>query len=246
MILDMKKISLVFQNKEQEESLEALRETGVVHISKSNAESEQLAEAVNRKAKAEEALGLILTFKAPKKKKKAQDDHGERERRVNPNDPRRGRRITDKMGSEELEPYSLDAVMAPIRPELTDYMIGLSREHQGLEERLAFLAREQSRIIEWGEFDPDSVKELLSLGQPVFLYELLPEVFETIPQETCYVKITHNKTIVRLVVLDSPIPGIELFRLPEKSLSGIISEWEDLRDKLGLMNDKFKNLADRY
>ena len=142
MIVPMKKVCLVVRDKYQKEALTRLREIGVMHLQKSNASSDALAKAVERKTRADNAIGLIQTYKAPKKKKQtaAQQAAGMRERRNNPGQ-RRGRRASDLMGVEELEPYSLDAINAPERPDLVDLMVGMSRERKSLEDRQTFLTR---------------------------------------------------------------------------------------------------------
>ena len=244
MIVPMKKICLAVLDKDQDAALFRLRELGVLHIEMTNTVSEQLEKAFERKGRTENAMGLIQTYKTPKKKK-AQAGQGGRERRQNPNDRRRGRRALDKMGNEEFEPYNLDAVNAPSRPELTDYMMGMSKTCKELEDRQTLLTRERLRIAEWGEFDPRGIKELASMGLPAFLYELTPEVFAGIPRNTCFVKISEDKVAVRLMVLYAEIPGIAPFRLPDESLSMIDAELHDLRAKLEDTEERIRSLADR-
>ena len=244
MILPMKKICLVVQEKNQTEALHKLREIGVIHLERTNASSESLAIENEHKAKTEDAIGLIQTYKAPKKKKSS-GQQGGRERRANPNDRRRGRRASDKMGIEELEPYSLDAVNAPVRPELTDYMMGMSKVCKEIEGRETVLTRERLRIAEWGDFDPHLVTEMADLGLPVFLYEFTPEAFTAIPRETRFIKISADKVAVRILALYSEIPGIAPFRLPEKSLAQIDAELAELKAKLEDTEERIRSLADR-
>ena len=246
MIVPMKKVCLVVQDKYQSEALKKLREIGVLHLEKSNATSDSLSKAVERKTRAENAIGLIQPYKTPKKKKPAADQQqGEqRERRANPTG-RRGLRATDLMGIEELEPYSLDAINAPERPDLVDLIVNMGKEYKTLEDRQTFLNRERSRVEAWGEFEPDSIKELAANGVPVFLYEISPEVFPAIPPETRYIKMGEDKMAVYLAVLDKEIPGMAAFPLPEKSLSQIARELKEVKYHLGELEAKIKSFADR-
>jgi V/A-type H+-transporting ATPase subunit I len=240
----MKKVHLAVQDKTQEEALIRLRELGVLHLEKTNAASDKLAKANEQKARVENALGLISSYKTPKKKTAPQMQGGPRERRARPTG-RRGRRAEDLMGVEELEPYSLDAVNAPTRPELVNYMLGVGKELKELEDRCAALSKERVRIAGWGEFDPNSIKELESSGVPIFLYELTPEAFEAIPPDARYIKINEDKVAVRLLSPYKEIPGYTPFRLPESSLSGIDAELEELGGKLEVINARIKSFADR-
>jgi V/A-type H+-transporting ATPase subunit I len=246
MILPMKKVCLVIQDKNQDEALAMLRKIGILHLVKTGAASDRLSKVVERRAKAESASGLIEQYKVPKKKPvKSKPYDGSWERRANPNDKHRGRRATDKAGCEEAEPYSLDAYNAPSRPDLVDLMLDMGKERKALEDRLVFLARERDRVAPWGNFDPAAVRELASLGLPVFLYEFTTEAFAAVPQDVRYVKLSEAKDSVRLLVLDREIPGIVPFQLPEKSLDGIKSEMESAKLELEKIEAKIKSFADR-
>ena len=246
MILPMKKVRLAVQDKTQGEALTRLRELGVMHLERTNAISDGLVKVNEKKAKVENALGLISAYKTPKKKAAPPPAPGNpRERRAAPVGRHRGRRATDIMGVEEDEPYSLDAVNAPPRPELEDYMLGLGKELKELEERNAILLKEHARIAGWGEFKPDTVKELESRGIPLFLYELTPETFEAIPRDVRYIKINEDKSTVRLIVPQKEIPGYTSFRLPEHSLSHVNTELKEVGEKLGAINARIKSFADR-
>ncbi|MDR1787994.1 MAG: V-type ATP synthase subunit I [Treponema sp.] len=70
----MKKVSLVVLDAERDEALERLREVGVLHIEKKSASSEALSRLLEKKAQADQALGLLMasgTKKDQKRRKKA-------------------------------------------------------------------------------------------------------------------------------------------------------------------------------
>jgi len=244
MILPMKKVCLVVQDKHQDEALAKLRETGLVHIEMSKPSPEKFTALMERKTQAENAIGLIRQFKQPKAKPVPPQSGGAWERRK-VTGPHRGRRTADIMGVEEQEPYSVDAVNAPDRPELIKLMNSLATERKNLEERIAFLAREQIRVTAWGEFNPDDLKALVSGGVPVYPYEISPAFFKNIPQDVRYIKINEDKAAVRLLVLDKEIPEVPPFKLPEKSLSKTEAELRELTGKLDALNERIKNFADR-
>ena len=231
------------QDKHRHDALEKLREIGVMHIEKTNASSDGLSKILERKARAEDAVGLIAPYKAPKKKKNsAEDDDHERRKDYG---PRRGRRATDKMGMEELEPYSLDAINAPARPDLINLMNGMGSKLKAMEQLQASFLWERGRIAAWGEFDPAKLNELANTGYPVFLYELPHETFKTIPNDTCFVKVNEDKASVRVLVIGSEIPDMPLFQLPEKPLSKLDADLAELEKNLGDMEAKIKSFADR-
>ena len=245
MIVPMKKVCLVVQSRDQNIALNRLREAGVMHIQKSGIVSEYITKVLSHKTRVEDAFGLIQPYKTPPKKKNPLEGGGrERRAQLAPGE-RRGRRAVDKMGSEDLEPYSLDAVIAPRRPTLVDYMMGIRDERKVMEDREFLLVKEQERIAGWGDFNPDSMKELFSLGIPVFLYEIDPVVFSKINKEIRYIKFYEDKAVVRIIVPFREIPGLTPFKIPESSLSKINGEIAELKNKLIDINARIKSLADR-
>jgi V/A-type H+-transporting ATPase subunit I len=242
----MKKVCLVVQDKNQSGALARLRETGVMHLEQHSIASEGLSQAMERMARADTAMGLIQPYKTPKKKEPALDLRGGRDRRA----PlaigeRRGRRAVDKMGMEDLEPYSLDAVNAPERPDLINLMVEMDTNRKSLEDRQIVLGKERARIAAWGSFTPESVRELIALGLPVFFYELTHEAFKAVPKEIKYFKISQTKTTVRIVTVYKEIPQAETFKLPEKSLLLIDEELAELRIKRDELESRIKSFADR-
>jgi V/A-type H+-transporting ATPase subunit I len=244
MILPMKKVCLVLQDKHQDEALAKLREAGIMHLEMSKQAPEKFTAVMERKTLTENAIGLIRQYKPQKVKPKPQQIAESWERRKDTG-YRRGRRVSDLMGVEEQEPYSADAVNAPDRPELVKLMNNLAVERKSLEERIAFLAREETRVRAWGEFDPESVKTLSERGVNIYFYELSTEIFKNIPQDVRYIKIGEDKAAVRLLVPDKEIPDTPPFRLPEKSISKIEIEVAELSNKLDNLNERIKKFADR-
>ncbi|MDR1839833.1 MAG: V-type ATP synthase subunit I [Treponema sp.] len=240
----MKKVCLMVQDCLLNEALLKLREAGVVHIEK-RAPPDSVSKAVARKVKIESAMGLLNEIKAPKKKKPSSVQPAVREARAQ--GVRRGRRSTDIYGTEEEEPYSLDAVRNASRPDLPDLLVNINRERKALQERISFLSREISRLQSWGEFDPASIKDMASLGLPVFLYELTHDAFSVIShnENIRFIKIDSNKNVVRLVVFDKELPMSTPFQLPEKSMSALAHEIDEIKLDIEELDVKIVSFADR-
>jgi len=245
MIVPMKKVCLMVQESGINEALLKLREVGVVHLQTANAPDGN-SKVLERKSKVEGALGLLGDIKVPKNKNALPPPAPAAAQR----DPHnvgvhRGRRSIDVYGSEEEEPFSLDAVTSSSRPYLADLIVGLGKERKALQDRDIFLNREITRVAAWGELEPASIKEMETLGFPVFLYELTPDAFAALSEDVRYIKIFQNKNVVRLLVLDKEIQGIAPFQLPEKSMSALIKEKDEIKLDIEEIDAKLKNLVSR-
>ena len=237
MIVPMKKVCLIVQDKAQEEALTALREIGVVHLEKRDAVSAELSKALERKAKVENALNLLRPFKAPKK---SAGSEGE-ERRTGPS----GRRVADQSDAGAQGPYSLDAIDAPARPELAALIVDVGREIKALRNRQAFLVQEGARVRAWGEFDPRSVQALAEKGLPLFFYELTPADFAALPEDVQYIRMGEDKSRVYIVVFGGEIPGVSPFALPEKSPAGMRREQEEIQARIAELEGRLERFVDR-
>jgi V/A-type H+-transporting ATPase subunit I len=69
MIVAMKKVSILIMDKMQDTSLEKLRELGVVHLERKTVSSDSLSKLLEQKNRAENALGILRTYKIDKKTK---------------------------------------------------------------------------------------------------------------------------------------------------------------------------------
>jgi len=254
MIVPMKKVCLVVQDKSHEEALKTLRELGVVHIERKTPVDTN-SNAQKRKAKVEQAIGLIREFKLPKEKNQARPSAGSEntnideqeliERRQKPIGLYRGRRVGDVFGTEDNEPFSLSAVRANARPYLPDLILDIDEERQKIKEQALLLSLEINRIEKWGDFDPESLNEISSYGIPVSLYEISPDDFSKIDEDIQYVKVKEDKSLVLLIVFGKKIQGNASFQLPEKPLSVLLQEAEKNKYDLDEVEDKLKSFAGR-
>ena len=247
MILPMKKVCIMVQDKTRVDALRKLRAAGVMHLERRDAPVDVNSTALKQKAKVEDSIGLIQDFKLPKKKKVPVipgDPRTNRERRQTPTGMHRGRRASDVFGTEAEAPYSLDAVRATKRPYLPDMMVGFGEERKELKEQDFTLSREIMRIEGWGEFDPKTITEMND-WIPTYLYEISPEVFSHLDKDIQYIRIKSDKSVVRLLVIEKPIPGVTPFQLPQQPLSELVQEEEKIKADLLKIEEKLKNFADR-
>jgi V/A-type H+-transporting ATPase subunit I len=246
MIVPMKKICLMVQDKSREETLKKLRAVGVVHLERRDAPLDANSNAQKRKVKVEEAIGLIQDFKVSKKKQNEDEkaDWPSVERRQKPIGLRRGRRSEDIYGTDDESPYSIDAVQAKPRPYLPDMMNSIGGERKELREKEFALSREISRIEGWGDFDPSIIEEI-SKSMPVYLYEIPVDVFNHLEQDFQFIRVKSEKSTVRILVTEKMIPGIAPLQLPQKSLNTYLQEIEKIKLDLQEIDNELREFADR-
>jgi len=235
MIVPMKKVCLMLQGKSQNEALLKLREVGVVHLEK-KVLPENVSKAVARKIRIENAITLINEIKKSKKKIKNSGNGTHTDLHEH------AHHIADAV-NEEKHPYSLDAVRAHVKPYLPDLLTSIAKERKSLQDRTAYLVREITRISSWGDFSPASIKEMESLGLPVFLYELTQDAFSAIDKDVRYIKLSSSKSAVRILVLDKELPDVIPLVLPEKSLSALLSEVDEIELGIEELDEKLAGFA---
>jgi len=251
MIVPMKKICLVVQEAFRDIALQKLRDIGVIHLESKNIPVDINSNAQRQKVKIEDAIGLIRDFKLPKEKKKKkkkgepEDNRPPYERRQKPIGLHRGRRSTDLFGTEEEEPYSLSAVRAPSRPNLSEFMLDIDKKRRVLKDRDIFLSHEIKRIQNWGNFDPGTIQAMFDSGMPVYFYEIFQDDFEDLEDDLIFIKVKTNKTVVYLLVFEKEIKGIPPIKMPEKSLNECLQEAEIVKQEIKEYDEKLINFANR-
>jgi V/A-type H+-transporting ATPase subunit I len=229
----MKKVSLVVIDRYREESLSQLRNLGIVHLERKSVSSEALSKLVDRKTRADTALGILKPYEAALRKARGKS------RRFDDNPPGKGAPPGAKTG----EPFSADALNSPETPDTIAEAMRLSEEKKGLHDRLSILAREQSRIEGWGDFNPGDIPALAEKGVVFYLYECTPKFFAELPDEVRYIVVSEDKTLVRLLVLDAELPGVAPFALPELSLSDVKRSMAEIYDQLADIEKQFAFLS---
>jgi len=223
MIVPMKKVSLVVLNKDREASLKKLREIGVVHLEKKSVSSEGLSKLLDRKAKVENALGIVFSYDTGKKKKK-------------------------KAAAPVAVPAEVGSETA--RADVVSEILKYAEERKYLQDQLAYHGREKSRIEDWGNFDPRDIPLLSGqAGLKLFLYKLSRKAFDALPKETRYIKLGQDKNSVRLVVFENAgeaaqeIPEETPVALPNASLKEIDGLISDINSELAGIEQKLAAMA---
>ncbi|MDR2096206.1 MAG: V-type ATP synthase subunit I [Treponema sp.] len=231
----MKKVSLVIMDKTREDSLEKLRDLGIMHLEKRQVNSETLSRLLDRKLKAESALGMLKAVPVPKK---MPDVSGQSNGGTNLR-----RRKTDKVRPEEF--YSAEALDAAARPDLISLVMELAEEKKTLHEKFFTLTKERSRIEKWGDFDPHSLAGLAEKGIRIFLYELPHKVYGVLPEDVRLIVLGKDKAAVYAAVIDKEIPGEMPFDPGGQSLSEIDGAMSDIQDRLADIESRLVKLTDR-
>ncbi|MDR0402668.1 MAG: V-type ATP synthase subunit I, partial [Treponema sp.] len=205
MIVPMDKVSLVVMDKEKQTALEKLRELGVLHLEKKQVQSDALSALLERKTKTENALALLRSAAETLKKRKDGQD-------------KNARKAPDRAAGDPAG--DINAVLA------------LGEERKNLQEQLLSLVRECGRIEKWGDFDPEAFRFLSENGVVLVPYELSLQAYQSLGDGTRCVVLEKTKTLVRLLAAGAEIPGETPFVLPEKSLSGIVRQMADIKEKI--------------
>lgn len=97
--------------------------------------------------------------------------------------------------------------------EAADEVLELGARIRSVTEERTELAREEERLVPWGEFDPEAVREMAGRGIHIALYETPVETFESIAAERTVFLVQRTKTAVKFVAVF--LPGEEKPALPE-------------------------------
>jgi V/A-type H+-transporting ATPase subunit I len=127
-------------------------------------------------------------------------------------------------------------------PALIDKLLILGEEKKNLQEQLLFQAKEKSRLEKWGDFEPGALKELEERGVKLVPYELGAQSYANLG-ETKVIVLGRDKSAVRLVALNSELPGEVPFVLPERSLSGIDRYSSEIQSRLAAIETDFYALS---
>ena len=206
MIVPMKKVSLVVQEKHREASLKQLRKIGLVHLERKSVSSDTLVKLMDRKAKAETAIAMLQphekAFYAEVKKAKG------------------SKPVANDINELEVQ-------------DIVNKILESAEERKVLQDHLAQFSRERSRIEEWGNYNPKDFSLLSEKADlKLFLYKFQRKGFTGLSDEVCYIKLWEDKTSVRLVVCDKELPGETAVVLSEYSLLELDSLISDVQGKL--------------
>ena len=243
MILPMKRVYLIVSEKEQNEALLKLRALGVMHIEKTNVTSEGMTNAYWRRSEVEDAFGLLETY-LPSEKDGSEEKHTNTKaiKKMIREDPD----FSEPDEVEELdEPEQYNPKDEQMNLYVADHLLKLNNYRQMLEVNQLILQKERDRIADWGNFNPNEIRELAAhLGQKFYLYQLSSFAIENLPEEIRYIKIGEDNFFAYIIALDNEITGLQAFTLPDRSLSQINSEMDSVQMKLDEITRQVKMLGD--
>ena len=231
----MKKVSLVLMDKYREESLEKLREAGVLHLEQKKVSSDTLSKLIDRRSKNEAALSILKSYKA-----KAIANKEIVEQKKEPH-----HRATDFINSEGV-PFSVEALDAPLdgkREPLFVHILNLEEKWKSLKDETNILNREKSRIKNWGNFDPDDIRLLKENNIDLSLYEFSPQAFGSLAADVPYFVIRQTKAVVYAAVLGGEASANKVadgtsFEVGKYSITEIDALLGDIQNKIADLENK--------
>jgi len=220
----MKKASLVVMEKYRDDSLKKLRDIGVLHLAQKNVSSDTLSKLLDRKVKIESAMSLLKSYSARAKAQKQAIQYSKTEHQ---------KRAADLVNPEGI-PFSVDALelVNGKRKDLSLFVLDLEEERKSLQEETNALSREQSRVKDWGDFNPRDIRFLEEKGTVFRLYEFTSKDFDSLPADIPYIVIRKSKAVVYAVVLGREVPGEVPFELGKYSFSEIDMLLADIQKRL--------------
>lgn len=127
-------------------------------------------------------------------------------------------------------------------------VVDLSEREQSIREEMPRLAKEAEKLSQWGDFDPDSIRDLHLSGIYVRLYTVPEKEIANIPKETKFFVLTETKTTVNIAVVSLGKGGdlpFEEVPVPERGLSeinkliaGQTDELKDIENELSRLSNE--------
>ena len=237
MIVPMKKVCLVVQDKYREDSLKKLRSLGVLHLENQNVSSDPLSKLLEKKNKIDNAIGILRPYAI--KKKKVKEQTAVYDKKAAP----RYRRASDFLTPDGV-PFSTEAVDGG-RSDLATAVLSYVEKRKNLNDRIAALMKERSRIKEWGDFNPKDFSLLQEKGLKLFLYKIPNTTFAAISKDIEYVFLGYTSNAVYIAVLNNEISGETPFALPDMPLHEIDSLILNCKNELEHIEKLFDSFAGR-
>ncbi|MDL2228873.1 V-type ATP synthase subunit I [Treponema sp. OttesenSCG-928-L16] len=227
MIVPMKKVSLVVMEKTREASLEKLREVGVVHLERKSVSSDALASLLDKKNKAESALGILR----PYPDEGGKTDFG----------PDTAVKAPENAEADGI--YTTDALNYMPEPGLVNQVLALADERKNLQEQQISDTKERNRLEKWGNFDPAALRGLEEAGLSLIPYELPRKSYEALGDEQKVIVLGQDKALVYCAAVGEAIPGEIPLALPDRSLERIGRDMAERMDELDSIEKQLASLA---
>ena len=201
MIVPMKKLSLLVMDKTREDSLEKIRDLGVVHLEKKTVTSPALVKLMDRRTQIEIAQGVLAAFTPKKKELKKQSQK--------------------QKSKQEAAPK--------FEGDLVNHIVTLSERRKKLLDYMHNHQREIHNFEKWGEFNPDDFKQLIDKNVNIYLYDIPLASYESNAIDIPLIVLDTDKKNRTIKVLTfAEIPNETPFILPDRPLS-VVMDRNDFR-----------------
>ena len=123
----------------------------------------------------------------------------------------------------------------------------LTDEKKNCQSERITLNSELERLKNWGEFNPESIKDLVDKGIDISFYEMTKKKYESLDESVKTVKLAENKNSVKCMLIKSDLDdecelisslNTHKLELPQMST-------EDMRQKVSDLGDKIKSIDEK-
>ena len=202
MIVPMKKVWVFTTETDRTDTVERLKDVGVLHVQKKSVHTDRLADLLQKRQTVERAISVLPIDAAKSAKSNGAVDAAV----ALPEDP-------------------LPRALANAA-ELIELQENLNSVHETAER----LGKERISLEAWGNFDPQDVRSLALRGVSLHLFAFPTDEFAAFPTDVPVILLERTKKLVRFVAVtenEHKVPGWDEFPLPERGLSvvnGLIGE----------------------
>ena len=216
MIVPMKRVSLLVMDKNREDSLEKIRELGLVHLERKSVSSPVLVKFMDRRTQIEIAQGVLAAFTPKKKNQKKESKKNKSKQKTAP----------------EFEGDLVNHIvtLSERRKKLLDYMYNHQREIHNFEK--------------WGEFNPDDLRQLTEKNVNIYLYDIPLASYESNAVDVPLIVLdTDKKNRTIRVLTFAEIPNETPFSLPERPLSVVMERNEYRKTEMANIEEQLAALS---
>lgn len=146
----------------------------------------------------------------------------------------------DKKNKPEAKNLS-DSEFLKLHDSLTKALV----EKERLKEENISLTQERERILPFGDFDPQTVKELEGEGIPLYFYTLSKKELDKLSkdEDVKYVRVSYSGKMFAIASVGAPLTGdvsATPFVLPKESLGSIEAKLLENKEKLERIDEMFR------
>ncbi len=123
----------------------------------------------------------------------------------------------------------------------------LTDEKKNCQSERITLNSELERLKNWGEFNPESIKDLVDKGIDISFYEMTKKKYESLDESVKTIKLAENKNSVKCMLIKSDlddecelISSLNTYKLELPQMST-----EDMRQKVSDLGDRIKSIDEK-